>query len=406
MRLTLVSTFLCICAAAVFAQSDRGTITGTISDPAGAVVASAAVEARNIETGAVYPVATSTTGNYTIPQLPAGTYELTVTVPGFKKYVRPGLIIQAAQTIRVDAALEVGSATEAVTINAEAPLLKTEIGELSQTVEAKTMDALPLLEIGASSSGIRNPYTIVALLPGAYFQPVNTGFTTGPTVRINGGATSSETFLVDGMDGSNLMSQGINQQTAPGTDSIQEWTVQTSNYSAEFGQAGSSVMNVTMKSGTNQYHGSAYNYFQNEFLNSAQPFTVQPDSPNEHIRPQVRRNDYGATFGGPIRIPKVYDGHNRSFFFVNWEQYLNSQVQLPATQSIPTTAYRAGDFSAAITAAGSRNLGTDPLGRPIIANTIYDPNTRHVAANGQIVTDPFLNNTIPAGRFDPVSLNI
>ena len=166
------------------AQSDRGTITGTISDPAGAVVASAAVEARNIETGAVYPVATSTTGNYTIPQLPAGTYELTVTVPGFKKYVRPGLIIQAAQTIRVDAALEVGSASESVTINAEAPLLKTESGELSQTVEAKTMDALPLLEIGASSSGIRNPYTIVALLPGAYFQPVNTGFTTGPTVRI------------------------------------------------------------------------------------------------------------------------------------------------------------------------------------------------------------------------------
>ncbi|HTA45866.1 MAG TPA: carboxypeptidase-like regulatory domain-containing protein, partial [Bryobacteraceae bacterium] len=322
LRLTLVLALLSGFAAAVFAQSDRGTITGTVSDPAGALIPGAAIEARNTETGAVYPVAASDTGNYTIAEVPAGTYEVTVTVPGFKKLVRPGLIVQAAQTIRVDAALEVGNAQEQVTVNAEAPLLKTESGEMSQTVETQTMDALPLLEVGSSSSGLRNPYTIVALLPGAYFQPVPTGFTTGPTVRVNGGATSSETLLVDGMDGSNLMGQVINQQTQPGMDSVQEWTVQTSNYSAEYGQAGSSVHNVTMKSGTNQFHGSAYDYFQNEFLNSGQPFTVLPGSPNEHTRPQVRRNDYGFTVGGPIWIPKVYNGKNKSFFFFSWEQYL------------------------------------------------------------------------------------
>src|SRR5690349_3669394 len=122
MRVDFLVVCLFLAAAAVFPQSDRGTITGTISDPAGAVVASAAVEARNTETGATYPVQSSATGNYTIPQLPAGTYELTVTVPGFKKLVRPGLIIQAAQTIRVDATLEVGNATESVTVQAEAPL--------------------------------------------------------------------------------------------------------------------------------------------------------------------------------------------------------------------------------------------------------------------------------------------
>src|SRR5690348_4689443 len=274
MRLKVVLSFLIVSGCGLFGQSDRGTITGTVADSAGAVIASANVEARNTETGAASPVASSTTGNYTIANLPAGTYELTVTVPGFKKLIRPGLIIQAAQTIRVDVTLEVGNATESVTVNAEAPLLKTESGELSQTIATQTMDSLPLLQLGASSSGLRNPYNIVALLPGAYYQPVNTGFTTGPTVRINGGATSSETLLVDGMDGSNLMGQGINQQTQPGMDSIQEWTVQASNYSAEFGQAGSSVMNVTMKSGTNSYHGAVYNYFQNEFLNSAQPFSV------------------------------------------------------------------------------------------------------------------------------------
>jgi Carboxypeptidase regulatory-like domain len=157
MRVSILLTFLFVSTAAVFGQSDRGTITGTVADPAGAVIASAGVEARNTETGATYPVATSTTGNYTIAQLPAGTYELTVTVPGFKKFIRPGLIIQAAQTIRVDAALEVGNATESVTVNAEAHLLKTESGELSNTIATQTMDTLPLLSIGSNSSGIRNP---------------------------------------------------------------------------------------------------------------------------------------------------------------------------------------------------------------------------------------------------------
>src|SRR6202521_4033848 len=159
MRFLSTAVLFFFVAVTLFAQSDRGTITGTVSDPAGAVVAAAAIEARNTETGAVYTAAASATGNYTIVQLPAGTYALTVTVPGFKKYVRPGLIIQAAQTIRVDAALEVGSAAESVTVNADAPMLKTESGELSQTVESKTLDALPILQVGSSSSGIRNPYS-------------------------------------------------------------------------------------------------------------------------------------------------------------------------------------------------------------------------------------------------------
>ena len=153
------------------AQTDRGTITGRIIDPAGAVVANAAIEARNTGTGAVYRVASSATGNYTIAQLPSGTYEITVTVTGFKKFVRSGLTIEAAQTIRVDAALEVGNATESVTVTEAATLLKTESGELSNTVATKTMDTLPLLSVGQNSSGIRNPFNLVALLPGAFYQP-------------------------------------------------------------------------------------------------------------------------------------------------------------------------------------------------------------------------------------------
>ena len=387
--------------AAVFAQSDRGTITGTVSDPAGAVVASAAVEAQNTGTGAVYPVQATGTGNYTIPQLPAGTYQITVTVPGFKKFVRTGLVIQAAQTIRVDAALEVGNATESVTVEAAAPLLKTESGELSNTIATETMNTLPLLSIGSNSSGIRNPFNLVALLPGAYYQPAAPF--TGPVVRINGSPGGSEKVLIDGMDGTNILGQGANQQNQPGMDSIQEWTVQTSNYSAEFGQAGSAVMNVTMKSGTNQYHGSLYDYFQNEYLNAGLPFTT---SGNGHlVRPALRQDDYGFTLGGPVRIPKVYNGKDKTFFFFSWEQFLRSQNFLPGAFSVPTPAYRTGDFSAAITGAGNKNLGTDPANRAILANMIYDPNTRHTVG-GQVITDPFTNNTIPGTRLDPVALKV
>jgi hypothetical protein len=377
-------------------------MTGTISDPTGAVVANAAVSARNVDTGAQYPVAASTTGNYTIPALPSGSYELNVTVPGFKKFVRSGLTIQAAQTIRVDAVLEVGNASDTITVQGEAPQLQTESGELSNTIATQTMDTLPLLSVGSSSSGIRNPFNLVALLPGAYYQP-GPPFT-GPTVRINGGVSGSEKVLIDGMDGTNILGQGANQQNQPGMDSIQEWTVQTSNYAAEFGQAGSAVMNVTMKSGGNQYHGSGYEYYQNEDLNAGQPFT---SSGNGHLlRPTQRRNDYGFTIGGPVRIPKIYNGRDKTFFFFSWEQFLQSQNFLPANFSVPTAAYRAGNFSSAIAAAGNKNLGNDPLGRAIIANTIYDPATRQAAPSGQIITNPFANNTIPSSRFDPVALKI
>ena len=398
MRLRLVVLILTATIAG-FAQSDRGTITGTIADPAGAVVANAAIEARNVETGSVYPVASSATGNYTIVQLPAGNYSLTVTVPGFKRYLRQGLTVEAAQTIRIDAALEVGSAAESVTITEETPLLKTESGDLSHVITTERLDALPLMQTGAvaGSSGIRNPYNVVALMPGSYYSPTGS---VGPTVRINGGVSNSETVLIEGMDATNSLGQGASQQNQPGADSIQEWAVQTSNYSAEFGQAGNAIMNVTMRSGTNQYHGSAYEYYANEDFNAGQPFT---NSGNGHLlRPQQRRNDYGATLGGPVLIPKVYNGRNKSFFFFNWEQYLISQSMLPAAISVPTAAYRQGNFSSALLPT---KLGTDPLGNSIFGNQIYDPSSRQTVGT-QIVTSPYVNNTIPIKSFDPVAVKI
>jgi len=406
MRSTLVSVITVLSALTAFAQSDRGTITGTIVDPTGAVVSNAAIEASNVDTGSVFPVASSSTGNYTIAELPAGTYTLNITVPGFKKYIRPGLIVQAAQTIRVDATLQVGNATESVTVNEEAPLLETESGAVSSTISSQTMNALPLLEIGTNGAGIRNPYNLLALVPGAYFTPPVPGAVGSPD-QINGGRGGSETVLIDGMDATNALGQGADAQAQPGQDQIQEWTVQASNYSAEFGQAGQAVYNVTMKSGTNTYHGSVFESYQNAYLNAGQPFTN--NGHGKLVNPANTQNDYGMTFGGPIWIPKVYNGRNKTFFFFNWEQYIRDQYVLPAATSVPTAAYRNGDFSGALIAAGiaggPRTIGTDPTGAAIFADAIYDPSSAR-NFNGQVVATPFQNNIIPKTSLDPIALKV
>jgi hypothetical protein len=402
MRLVRTTVSILVLALAALAQSDRGTITGTIADPAGAVVANAAVQAKNVGTGGLYDVVSTATGNFTLAELPVGTYEVSVAVPGFKKFVRQGLTLQVAQTLRIDVTVEVGSASESVTVNEEAPLLKTESGELSHNVTTERMDNLPLLPTGAAAgnSGIRNPMAVVALLPGSYYSGTGAN-ATNSAVRINGAPTNTEVILVEGQDATNPIAQGLVQQNQQGADAIQEWTIQTSNYAAEFGQAGGGIMNVTMKSGTNQWHGSGYEYLVNEDFNAAQPFTTNGNG--GLLRPRTRRSDFGGTMGGPVWIPKVYNGRNRTFFFFSGEEYRLGQNVIPTAISVPTPAYRQGNFSAAL--LSGKSLGNDPLGRAIFGNAVYDPATARIAS-GQSVTDPFPNNTIPLARFDPVAVKI
>jgi hypothetical protein len=396
MRLLRLVVSLLLIALAALAQGDRGTITGTVADPAGAVIAGAPVEARNVETGAIYPAATTATGNYTLSQLPAGSYEISVTVPGFKKYTRQGLTVQVAQTLRIDVALEVGSAAESVTVTEAAPLLKTESGELSHNVGTDRMNALPILGIGAGqagSAGIRNPYAVTQMIPGTYWVA-------NSIVRVNGAPNNTQSFRIEGQDASNGFTPGVPAQLQPSVDSIQEFAIQTSNFAAEYGQVGGGFFNVTMKSGSNQLHGSAYDYFVNEVLNAGTPFT---SSPKGLVRPVQRRHDYGFTLGGPVYLPKVYNGHDKTFFFFNFEQYREFSNINNTPQTIPAMAYRNGDFSAART---TRTLATDPLNRPIVEGTIYDPLTERTAPNGQVVRDPFANNFIPATQRDPVALRV
>jgi hypothetical protein len=233
---------------------------------------------------------------------------------------------------------------------------------------------------------------------------------------------------IEGQDATSRLFNTYNytQMAQPSADSIQEMAYQTSNYAPEYGQAGSVLINMTMRSGTNQYHGTGYDYFVNEDLNAGYPFSVSggPGSVSGgsggKYRPRNRRNDFGGTLGGPVVIPKIYNGRNKTFFFFNYEQFLET-TQYGFTDTVPTSAYRNGDFSAISpngtcslcslygiqqTALGVPTPQMDALGRPMFANEIYDPLTRATTSTGLGYANPFPNNVIPANRFDQVALNI
>src|SRR5581483_5099338 len=231
---------------------------------------------------------------------------------------------------------------------------------------------------------------------------------------VNGAPSNTGGYRIEGQDMTNHYVNYATQEEQPSADAIQEVAVQTSNFAPEYGTAGGGLYNITMKSGTNAYHGTGYEYFVNEDLNANYPFTISDGGGK--VQPRNRRNDFGGTLGGPVWIPKVYNGRDRTFFFFSYEEYKESQsLNFPLT--LPTAAYRNGDFSA-ISPNGGANFNpalgvpagalpsTDALGRPIYANTIYDPASESVAPNGVLVRNPFSNNMIPASRINPVSAKI
>ena len=254
------------------AQSDRGTITGTISDAEGAVVPNAAVVATNTSTAVSLRTVTTSTGNYTIPSLPVGVYDISVEAPGFKKLTRQGIRVEVAETARVDATLEVGAATESVTVTADAPLLKTEDAEQSQTFTGDHLNSLPI-NFGIGGGAIRNPLSFVELAPGTSLNGWN-------DIKINGAPNGSFRIIFEGQDSTSDLNPRVSDESQPSMESIQEFTLETSNFSPEFGQVTGGLFNFTARSGTNQFHGSVYDYSTNEDLGAGQPFT---NSGNGHL---------------------------------------------------------------------------------------------------------------------------
>jgi hypothetical protein len=369
---------LLVLAGAAFAQSDRGTITGSVSDPAGAVIPAAAIELKNINTGAVYQAQSSSTGNYTFSQLPVGTYQMSSSVPGFKQFIRTGITVLVAQTLRIDISLEVGAISETVTVNADAPLLRTESGELAHNVAAQTLSELPVLGF---SGYIRDPFAVTELIPGALYSQA-----AGSLVRVNGAPSNTQSVRIEGQDATDGIWSSYTTFNQPSVDSVEEVAVQTSNFAAEYGQAGGGLFNMTMKSGTNKLHGSAYDYWYNEALNASAPYGRKD---------RQRRNNYGFTLGGPVYIPKVYNGRDKTFFFFNWEQFREKAVDNTTTYTVPTMLMRQGNFSQVLTAA---SVTTADGVTNIKQNTIYRPGTEHtyIGRDGKsyLMRDPYPNNLI------------
>ena len=432
MKLRACVFILLIFALGAFAQS-AGTITGTIEDPAGAVVPGANVEVKNMDTGQVYKGGASGTGNFVIP-VPVGKYELSVTVTGFKKFVRQNLEVVVATDTRQDVNLTVGAVTDTVTVTESAPLLKTESGEISHTVSVSDADNLPVLTIGqyAAFQGLRDPMQMAILLPGV-------AYSADTVLRVNGLPSGTEAIRIEGQDATNNMFNGQTFVTQAGVDAIQEVSIQTSNFAAEYGQAAGGYFNFTMKSGTNQYHGSLYDYMVNEAMNAGLPYTDRCVTNSlqcgQHVRPKTRENDWGFTVGGPISIPKLYDGKNKSFFFFNLEQFLLRSTTTGLLETVPTSNYQTGNFgapfvnslgvtsaigttptctviSAACPVVGGLTYATqggaiakDGVGALIPEYGVYDPSTARQSATG-VVNSLFPNGVIPANRLDPVALKL
>ena len=397
MRVTLATICLILLATGALAQSDRGTITGSVNDPNGAVVARAEIIVRNVATGMEYKTSATETGNYTISSLPAGIYELRVEAPGFKKFVLQRVQVQLLQNTRVDAALEIGAASDTVTVTAQAPLLQTQSAEQSTNISGQLFNSMPL-NFGGNNA-IRGWLSFIQLAPGVSGN--------NQTANINGAPGGSFKIYLEGQDVTSTNDTvWTSTVAAASVETIGEFAIQTNNFSAEFGQVLGGVFNFTTKSGTNEFHGSVYEFLTNEAFNARKPLSTPFSFSQRAPKALDRKHDYGFSVGGPVRLPWLYDGRNKTFFFFNLEKYRNVTRSSGSLVTLPTAAYRQGDFRAALTGV---QLGVDVLGRPIMENAIYDPLTEHtVTVDGKqfVVWDPFPNNVIPKERLDPVALKI
>lgn len=379
--LVLVLSVL-ILAVTSFAQTAQ--VTGRISDQSGAVVTGAQITLTNVGTGINRESVSNEEGFFTLPLLKPGEYRVTIKKDGFKPLVQSGVVLQVEQVARLDYTLETGAVTETVNIaGTTAAALETETSSLGKVVDQQRIQNLPLLG--------RNPYSLVALVPGA--RP-SAGLNDLPVdqisqsfVSINGARGNQNEYLLDGAP--NTAAAQNQPVVFVNPDAVQEFKVETNNFSAQYGRAGGGVFNIVTRSGTNSFHGTAYNYLRNDALNANTFFGNRAGQK----KPPFRFNQFGATIGGPIDFPEKvfgpmkYDGKNRSFFFGSYEGVRFSQGGT-YIGSVPTLSQRAGDFSQTRNAAGN-------------VIPIYDPATTRANPAGGFLRDQFAGNVIPRNRWNP-----
>ncbi|MGP8094580.1 MAG: carboxypeptidase regulatory-like domain-containing protein [Candidatus Sulfotelmatobacter sp.] len=424
MRKTFLLVVLLISATVIgLAQVDTGSLVGTVKDASGAVLPGVTVTATNVDTGVATTAKTEQNGDYVITPLHIGRYSVSVEATGFRREIRKDIVLDVQQTIRLDFSLKVGSISETMEVSGAPPLLETENASLGDVVTAETVEELPL-------NGRR--YTDLAELTSGVAKviegPVNGGNTptngnAGGSFAVNGTRGDQNNFILDGID--NNSNDNGDVAVLSSVDAIAEFKIETSNYSPEFGRSGGAVINATTKSGTNKFHGSAWEFLRNDALDSAQYGfgTSVPKAP-------YKQNQFGGTFGGPIK-------RDKAFFFLDYE---GTRIRLAPTDivTVPTDGTngtsneRNGDFSgilggpSTICGPNADQACLDALGRPVFTNEIYDPATTQQVPAGcgtgsnppcQIVRNGFgfdpttglpiagQANIIPAGSLNSLGLN-
>jgi hypothetical protein len=358
---------LVILAAGAAAQTPSATLVGRIVDASHAGVPGAAIKVRDVNTNEVRTAESQPDGQYTISNLPPGAYDVTIEKSGFKQLRESNLELQVEQTARLDAQLEVGMASQSVEVKADVPLLNTETSSRGDVISSHEISDMPL-------NG-RDFNDLAFLVAGV--QPAEQGGKGSPYV-MNGARADASNVVIDGLNDQNPRDAGA--QARPPLDSLQEFRLQTSGYSAEYGRLAGGVVNMVLKSGGNQVHGSVFEFLRNDFFDAPNVFDAG--------KSELRRNQFGATIGGPVTIPKLYSGRDRTFFLVSWESF--RQVQ--GTNSlgvVPSDLERQGNFSQTRDATGKLILLKDPLATGSCT-----------ATNASAC---FLNNTIPGSRFSTIS---
>src|SRR5215469_10158785 len=412
-RIVVVALFLGFLGSSLKAQTNNGAIAGSILDSSGAAIVGAQVTATGVETHSVYNVVSSSTGAYRLSDLVLGSYDIVVSAPGFKEAKRTGVLVQINTTAALDITLQPGDVKEIVTVEADAPTIQTDTSEIGTVITAKQITDLPLSLNSSGQSFLRSPETFVFLAPGTQGPGTNQNGSNSSGIfesKLSGGQNFGTEVLLDGVSTTRSDSGSAFDQTAPSVEALSEFKVLTSTFSSEYGRTSGGIESFATKSGGNEFHGTVFDLFRNTSLDAnswLNNFNAVP-------RPADHQNDFGGSLGGPVWIPKVYKGTNKTYFFFSYEQYRNNPGT-SATNTLPTAAeLQNGDFSALLGAQLVDPNTKQPIvnpcdGTPVFAGQIFDPSTtKSVIVNGSPVQcrTAFPGNIVPKTSWDPVSVKV
>ena len=407
------------CSCAASAQSSRGELAGNVLDATGASIPGATISATNEATGGKNETKSGSGGSYRFSDIPLGVYTVTVTAPGFGTATNTGVQIQINSTTALNVTLKAGAVTDVVNVDASGLRLETESSDISGTISNKQIEDLPLA-LASGIGGMRSPETFVFLLPGTTGPGSGTQGNTGNGVffsRLSGGQAYGAEVLLDGASIQRSENGSSFDETSPTIEALQEFKVTTSTPQAEFGRTTAGIESFATKSGANLFHGNAFFLFKNRALDANTWFNDAFAAQNcvgvseincAYKKPQDSKFDFGGVFSGPVRIPKLYNGRDRSFFLFAWEKYqLHTSATIQST--VPTAAERTGDFRDILGAPIPANLApynTDPCtGQQVFYNEIFDPSTdRPGPSPGQYCRSPFATvNVIPTSQLSPAA---